>query len=93
MAAAGFRNRNDLRLSPRIFQNAIANQAVMQDDVGIFQRAHRLQGQKIRIARTGTDEDDATGRWTVLRRTRQTLRNQLTPTLFIAREDGIGCGA
>ena len=39
-------------------QDGIGYQLVVDDDVGILQDTQRLQGQQLRIARTGTDEMD-----------------------------------
>ena len=50
-----------LRTRWRKCEHLRRNELIVQDDIGLLQRAQRLQRQQLRVAGTGTDEADVTG--------------------------------
>ena len=54
-------NVNTLRTRCGQCKHLCRDQLIVQDDIRLLQRTQRLEGQQIRVARTGTDEADATG--------------------------------
>ena len=68
MGALGLADRDQLGLAPRMIEHALADQAVIKNDVGGFQRAHRLHGEKLGIAGTGADQKHAAARGRLFRR-------------------------
>src|SRR5262245_42272048 len=56
-------DRNANGVAPGKFEDARADQPVMNDDIGFLKFALRLERQELRIARSGTHERNAANRW------------------------------
>ena len=61
-------DRDQLDLAAGMFEHASAGEPVVENDIGGFQRAHRLQRQQLGIAGTGADEKHAALRGLCLHR-------------------------
>ena len=57
--ALGLADRDQLGLAARVIEHALADQPVVENDIGGFQRAHRLHGEQLGVAGTGADQQHA----------------------------------
>ena len=55
-ARAGFADKNLFGVASREVQNAARNQSVVEDDIGLLQKAQRFKGHQFGIAGSGADE-------------------------------------
>ena len=49
-------DRHPRRIAARAIENFRRDQFIVKHHIGVLQRAQRLDGQQIRIARTGADQ-------------------------------------
>ena len=91
--ALGLADRDQLGLAPRVIEHALADQAIVENHVGGFQRAHRLHGEQLGIAGAGADQQHAAALDLLLRRLLDGGADQRAGLGLVAFEHRLGGGA
>ena len=91
--ALGLADRDQLGLAPGVIEHALADQPVVENDIGGFQRAHRLQGQQLGIAGAGADQEHAAALDLLLRGCIDGCADQRAGLGLVAFEHGLGGSA
>ena len=91
--ALGLADRDQLGLASRVIEHALANQPVVQNDIGGLQSADRLHGEKLGVSRTGADQQHATLRLRSFCRLRDGSADQLFGLGLVALKRGFGGSA
>ena len=93
MRALGLADRDQLGLATGMIEHALADQPVVKNNVGGFQRAHRLHGEQLGVAGAGADQQHAAARVLLCRSLFDRRADQGAGLVLVAFEHGLGGGA